>query len=1053
MKTENIQPSGRGPISWMAGNSVAANLLMAVLLIGGLMVGLQIKQEIFPEFEIDVVTVSVAYPGASPEEVENGIILAIEEAVQDLEGVDEITSTASEGVGTVTIEALEGSDITRLWQEAKSEVDRIDTFPDEAKEPQVAIAARHRDVLELALYGNTDEYTLQEAAERVRDELLLDPGITQVALEGVKDFEIQVEIPQSILRRYGLTLQDVAGTVARSSVELGGGNLKTSGGDILVRVKDRRDYAREYARLPVLTMGNGSQLLLEDIATVREGLDDVDIWASYNGQNAVMIEIYRVGDQTPIQVSDAAKRVIERLNQTLPAGLTLTIVRDRSDIFFERAELLLRNAFIGLILVFCLLAVFLEPRLAFWVSLGIPISFLGSFLLLSTTSFSINIITMFAFIVTLGIVVDDAVVVGENIYHYRRRGLTFLEGAVRGTREVALPVVFSVLTNMIAFLPLFFVPGIMGKVFKFIPLVVIAVFAISLVESLFVLPAHLGHQKNKKSFWPLSTLERWQQRFSRSFERFVRIRYGAFLRWVLQQRYIVLAFGIALLMATIGYVSSGRMGMVLFPKVESDYAFCEAYLPYGSSRSRLEVVEDLLVQAAEEVVLENGEDQLAKGIFSQAEENRVEARIFLTEPGVRPIGTARLTALWRERVGTVSGLESISYLSDRGGPGSGKALTVRLSHRDKDILDLAGEELAARLDEFPIVSDIDDGSAKGKRQYDIQLRPAGERMGLTSQEVAMQVRHAFQGMEAVQQQRGRNEVTVRVRLPENERITEETLEDMVLQAPQGEILLRDAVDIIPGRAYTSIGRTNGRRVISVTADVRPQSKTEIIQKTLREDIIPDLVSRHPGLSFSFEGKQAEIKDSVNALITGLGLALMGIYALLAIPFKSYVQPLIIMFCIPFGMIGAVWGHVLMGYSLSLMSLFGVVALCGVVVNDSLVFIDFANRKCRAGVNPLDAIQRSGIQRFRPIMLTTLTTFGGLTPMILETSRQARFLIPMALSLGFGILFATFITLVMVPCLFMALEDVRNLFGLPTHADTASTVSNLAEHKASPAETR
>jgi len=447
------------------------------------------------------------------------------------------------------------------------------------------------------------------------------------------------------------------------------------------------------------------------------------------------------------------------------------------------------------------------------------------------------------------------------------------------------------------------------------------------------------------------------------------LRYGVFLSWVLDQRYAVVALSIAMLITTAGFVTSGRMGMVMFPKVESDYAYCKAVLPYGSPNLRLEIVEKRLIDAAEAVARENGGKTLSKGVFSEVNENTIKIKFFLTDADKRPISTTRVTALWRDYVGSIPGLESISFESDRGGPGSGKTLTVRLSHRDKNELDKAGEELAAKLAEFPIVHDIDDGSAKGKRQYDLRLRPTGERMGLTSQEVANQVRYAFQGIKAVQQQRGRNEVTVRVRLPKGERVAEATLEDLVLQSPEGEVLLRDAVDMIPGRAYTSIGRTNSRRVISVTGNVRPPSQSENVLKTVKTDILPDLVSRHPGLSYSFEGHQAEIRDSLTSLFMGLGLALISIYALLAIPFKSYVQPLIIMFCIPFGIIGAVIGHILMGYSLSIMSLFGIVALSGVVVNDSLVYIDFANRRCREGAKPVDAILDAGIQRFRPILVT------------------------------------------------------------------------------------
>jgi len=1027
MQESHRQNLKHGPIAWMAGNSVVANLLMFVFLVGGLIAGFRVKQEIFPDFTIDTVTITVAYPGASPEEVEDGIVLAVEEAIQDLEGVDEISSTAAEGSSSISVDIIEGADVTRLWQEIKSEVDRIDTFPDEAEDPQVTIAEHKRGVLTLALSGDVDDLTLRSTADQVRDALLENAHINQVDLTGVKDYEIRVEIPQATLRRYGITLGDVADTIANASVELGGGSLKTAGGDILVRVKDQREYARQYAQLPVLTDTDGSQVLLGEVATVREAFEESHTWARFDGEPAVMIEVYRVGDQTPTEVAEAGKRNLAELNRSLPKGLRLTLLDDRSEIFTQRAELLTKNALQGLALVFVFLALFLETRLAFWVSLGIPISFMGSFIFLSGTYFSINMISMFAFIVTLGIVVDDAVVVGENIYHWRRKGLSPLDASVAGAREVALPVVFSVLTNLVTFMPLMFVPGFMGKIFKVIPLVVIAVFGVSLIESLFILPAHLGHRKRSAPMWPLNYLERWQAGFSEAFERFVRHRYGDLLEFMVRQRYSVMAFGIFLILALGGYVASGRMGLEMFPANESDYAYASATLPYGSAKARLEKVERHLVESARAVVADNGGTELAKGVLSDVSGNTIAVRVFLTAADRRPLSTSKVVEKWRQAAGDIAGLESIRFESNMGGPGSGKNLTVMLSHPDTGTLEAAGEDLAAMLADFPIVHDIDDGSEQGKRQFDINLRPLGERMGLTSQSVAEQVRYAFQGAEAMKLQRGKNEVSVRVSLPENERVVEATLENLVLQAPEGEIYLRDAVTMTAGRAYTSIERTNGSRDISVTANVTPPSKAENIMGELRSTLLPDLMKRYPGLSYSFEGHQADMRESIGALITGSLLALFCVYALLAIPFKSYAQPLIIMMSIPFGIIGAIFGHLLMGYALSLNSLFGVVALSGVVVNDSLVLIDLANRNRQVGMPVHDAVVSAGIQRFRPILLTTVTTFGGLMPMITETSFQARMMIPMAISLGFGVVFATVITLVLVPSLYLIVEDVARLF--------------------------
>ena len=1027
--SRNSESVSQGPLAWMAGNSVAANLIMLLFLVGGLITALNIKQEVFPEFSRDIVSVLVPYPGASPEEVEQGIVLAVEEAVQGLEGVKEVRSTASEGRALIQVEAIEGQNMSRLWQDVESEVSRITTFPDEAEEPEITISAHKRGVMTLALYGAQDELVLREAAEIVRDELLQNPGITQVELDGVRDFEVHIEISRETLRRFGLTLEDVARTVSLASVDLGAGSVKTRAGDILLRMQDRRSSADEYSSIPVLTRESGAQVLLADIAEVTLGFADAESWATVNGLPAVMIEVYRIGDQTPGSVSKAAGSIIEELNASLPGNLQATVLRDRSDIFQQRADLLLTNAFLGLGLVFFLLALFLEARLAFWVSLGIPISFLGSFLFLSGTNFSVNMITMFAFIVTLGIVVDDAIVVGENVYHHRRQGRGPLQASILGVREVAMPVVFSVLTNMVAFLPMFFIPGVMGKIFKFIPVVVICVFAVSLIESLFVLPSHLAHIGGKHMGGPLRFLSQAQSRFSAWIELLIAHRFGPFLSFALNQRYLVLALGVAILVATVGYIQSGRMGIVLFPTVESDYAYAQATLPSGAAREELQRVEKRLTRAAQSVVREHGDERLAKSILTVVNENTVEARIYLSNPEIRPIGTSQVTRYWREQTGEIVGLESMQFEADRGGPGSGKALTVRLSHRDRNLLEQAGKDLAARLEEFSGVSDIDDGSPSGKQQLDIRLSDLGRRMELSSREVGNQVRHAFYGAEALRQQEGRNEVTVRVWLPQEERSSLATLEKLLLRAGDTEVPLMNAVQVQEGQSYTSINRTNGRRTVEVTANVQPRSRVEQLSTELRASALPELQTLYPGLSFSFEGRQADLRESVGSLIQGLLLALLALYGLLAVPFRSYVQPMIIMACIPFGLVGAVLGHLLMGYSLSLMSLFGIVALSGVVINDSLVLIHFANRSRRQGMSVLEAITMAGRQRFRPILLTTLTTFGGLSPMILETSRQARFLIPMAISLGFGLLFATMIILVLVPCLYLVLEDAAQACGL------------------------
>jgi multidrug efflux pump subunit AcrB len=1019
-------PQRKGPIAWMAGHSVTANLVMFVLLVGGLFLGFRIKKEIFPYFELDRVQITVPYPGASPQEVERSIILAIEEAVQGLEGVNEVRSSAREGAGTVTVEMIEGENLQRLAQDIQGEVDRITSFPEEAEEPQVVIVSRKRYVVSLALYGDQSEGILREYAEYLRDRLLQDPDITQVELTGVRNYEISVEIPQNTLRTYNLTLEEVAQRIGRTSVELPGGAVKTPGGDVLVRVKERKDYGHEFGKIPIITANDGTQVLLEDIADIKDGFEETDNAATYNGKPTVMIEVYRVGDQTPVSVSNAVKRVVAEVNQELPPALAVVLRNDRSEIYRQRMRLLIKNGFMGLGLVFVLLALFLETRLAFWVALGIPISFLGSLLLLPTMDVSINMVSMFAFIVTLGIVVDDAIVVGENVYHHYQRGVPWLEAAVSGTREIAMPVTFSVLTNMVAFLPMFFVPGILGKVFKQIPVVVISVFAISLIECFFILPAHVGHQKPpEKGFFTWIYVR--QQRFSNAFIRLVVHRYGPLLELALRWRYVTVSLGIAILLITVGYMKSGRLGFELFPKIESDYAMVTATLPFGTAFEKTEKVQQILVRAAQEVVAENGGKTLMEGIFANINNNKAVVRIYLTPPDKRPMSTAQITERWRERVGVIPGLESILFESDAGGPGRGAAITVELSHKNIDLLEKAASEVAEALGFYPNVTDINDGFAPGKQQVDFQIKPEARSLGLRSKEVARQIRHAYYGAEALRQQRGRNEIKVMVRLPKNERVSEYNLEEMILRTATGsEIPLRYAVTINRGRAYTDINRRDGRRIVSVEADVRPRSKAGQVLASLKSETLPALQKKYSGLTFSFEGRQADRRESMQSLMRGLLAALLVIFAMLAVPLNSYIQPVIIMSAIPFGIVGAVIGHLIMGYSLSVLSMFGVVALCGVVVNDSLVLIDFANRKERTGMNRRNAVHQAGIQRFRPIILTTLTTFGGLSPMIFETSRQARFLIPMALSLGYGILFATVITLILVPSFYLIVGDIQQL---------------------------
>ncbi len=1026
----------KGPIAWMAKNHVIANLLMLMLLIGGIISTLTIKQEVFPDFDLDMINVSVAYPGSSPEEIEEGIIQVVEENIRSITGIKKITSTAVEGRGSVEIELDVSADAQQTYQDVLQEIDRITTFPEDSETPQVSLAVRKRRVLDIALYGNMPEYVLREQAELIREQMLQKKDITQVELSGIRDYEIHISIPRAVLQQYNLTLGEVAAKIKRMATDRPGGSLKTESGEILLRMKEKRNFADDFAELPIITTKDGSVLTLGDLATVEDTFEDSDVVATYNGQLAVMIDVYRVGKQTPLQISSDARSVIKQLRNTLPEGLNLAIRRDLSEIYRQRLHLLLRNGAIGITLVLLVLGIFLEGRLAFWIMMGIPISFLGGLAILPYTGASINMISMFAFLIALGIVVDDAIVVGENVYSYIQKGNKFLDSAILGTKEVAIPVIYSVLTNIVAFLPLMFLPGFIGKIWKVIPVVVGLVFAISLLECLFILPAHLARGKKERTNIFTKKYHILQQKFSHWFSKKVRDIYGPTLNFLLKNRYIVVAVGVAILIILVGYVKSNRIGIVPMMSVDSDYAKVTIALPYGSPIEKTLKIQKKLIETAREVADENGGDRLLVGIYAVTGRNfrgssgghNSEIRAYLTDADTRPISTVEFTEKWKQKTGTIEEIDVILFESNAGGPGSGASLSIQLEHSNKEELEAASIELANVLENYPNVSDIDDGITTGKVQFDFKMRLEGLALGLTSADVATQVRNAFYGSEAIKQQRGRNEITVRVKLPEEERITENDIYKFQVKTPASTFVpIEDVATIIYGRADSKITHTDGKRTAVVSANVTPTSKSEFILADVIKNTIPKLQEKYPGLSYGFTGRQADLREGMSALINGFIIAMLVIYLLLAIPFKNYAQPLIVMVSIPFGIAGAVIAHIIMGYPLSLMSFMGIVALSGVVVNDSLVLIDFTNTRHRKeGQNHHDAVHDAGIMRFRPILLTTLTTFFGLSPMIFETSRQARFMVPMAISLGFGIVFATLVTLVLVPCLYLIVEDLTKL---------------------------
>jgi multidrug efflux pump subunit AcrB len=1028
-----------GAIAWMAKHSVAANLAMIFCLIGGFLALGQMRQEVFPEFEVDVVNVSVTYPGASPEEIESGILLVIEDVVGQLDGVDDVSSTAKEGVGTVSVYGSFDIDSQRLAQDVQKGVDRISTFPKDADKPQISIINKQQTVVSVVIFGQAKDRVLHELAEQFRDRLLQDPDISHVELAGVKPLEISIEVPQENLRRYGLSLGDIAEKLTNANVDLPAGSIKTNSSEILIRTKERRDFGHQYSQLPVITTGDGSILPLGDIAKITDGYDQSDYYATYNGKPAVLIDIASNQAQTPLHISSLVNDYVSRFASELPEGVAVEVRRDASTEYGQRIGLLVSNSILGLILVFMLLSLFLELRLAFWVMMGIPISFLGSFLILQGLGVSLNMISLFAFIIVLGIVVDDAIVVGENIYRYRQQGFSPMQAAIEGAKEIALPVTYSILTNIATFVPLLFIPGFIGKIFVVIPVVVITVFMVSLLESLFILPNHLAQIDLEPKQGLLGLIHLCQQRFSQAFTSWVRCSYSPFLTLILRYRYLTTVIALCMLIATLSYAVSGRMGMTLFPKTEADFAQVSVTMPFGTPMAQTEIVVRKLVEAAQRAAAKIPEgDKLLSGLFAElgTDHNRAMGshlaliRAYLAPPELRNkiLGTDGFVNLWREETDAIPGLESILFESDAGGPGSDTAITVELNHRDIKVLQIAGEELAAALAAYPMVHDVNDGFSSGKEQLDLKVLPEGKSLGFTAQTIARQIRDAYYGAEVIRQQRGRNELKVMVRLPKDERMTEQNLDNLILWTPSGrEVPLDDVVEIQRGRAYTEINRRNGRRIIQVKADVSPKSKAGEIINDLVVTELPRLQMKYPGLRYSFEGSQADMRESLSSLKMGFVFAVLVVYALLALPFHSYLLPLVVIFSIPFGVIGAIFGHLMMGFDLSILSTLGIVALSGIAVNDALVLIEYATQlRLNQACSALKAIKKACLQRFRPVILTTVTTFCGLMPMIFESSRQARMLVPMAISIGFGILFATLITLLLIPALYLIVEDVKNL---------------------------
>lgn len=1028
-------------ISWFARNSVAANLLMVSIMLGGVLALRDgVRLEIFPPFDPNTVNVSVPLRGATPEDVELGIAVRIEEAVQDLEGIDKITSQSVEGSTRVQIEIDADYDPRQLLDDIKSRVDAINTFPADTEKPVISLVTRRFGVISVVIAGDYSEDEIRIYAEQVRNDLLRIDGITQADLDSVRKYEIAIEASSDRLREFEVTLADLAQAIRGSSVDISAGNVRTKGGDVLIRSKGQAYRRADFESIVVKTNADGSIVRVSDIARVLDGFEEESLRTRFNGDYAAFVSVSRVGNQNAIEISDKVKEYIASKQDGLPVGMVLDYWDDDSQRLKDRLGIMTSSAVQGSVLVILLLSLFLRPAIALWVFLGIPISFLGAFIMMYAFDISLNLMSAFGFIIVLGIVVDDAIVTGENVYSHMRGGDSGLSAAIHGTKEVAIPVTFGILTTVAAFMPLSFIEGRMGQIFAPIPAVVIPVLVFSLIESKLILPAHLKHIQLHEHDSEGSGFQAWQSRFADRFEQLVLKYYQPVLKFALRNRYSTVAVFTGVLIVMIALIMSGWTRFVAFQAIEGETVTANLTMPVGTpfevtNRHAEKMVDAVRTLQEKYVDPETGESLIINILSSTGSAGRsngshlarIQVETMPRQDRTIEFSVTELTNEWRRLAGPLPGAESVSFRASFFRPGD--PIDVQFSGTSLETLNLVGEELKTHLAGYPGVFEIADSLSDGKEELQIELSPQGHLIGLTRSDIVNQVGQAFKGLQAQRIQRGRDDVRVLVRFPIGERSTITALNEMLITAPNGRLIpLANVATITPGRGPSQIRRIDGYRVLNVTADVdKGNTNMTVLQADLR-DSIDSILVKYPSISYTMEGEQRRQAETFGSLQLGAIIVLFVIYCLLALPLKSYIQPLLVMSIIPFGIIGAVIGHWLMGQTLTILSLLGLMALTGVVINDSLVLVDFINQCHRSGGEKLrSAVERAGVARFRPVMLTSLTTFFGLLPLLMDRSSTAQFLVPMAISLGFGILFATLITLILVPTNIIIADDIARFF--------------------------
>lgn len=1028
-----------------ARNTVFANIVLVMIFVAGWFATQFMIRETFPEFSLDMVIVSVPYPGADPEEVEEGISRKIEEAIEGVEGIKLYTTESRENQDSANIEVKENYAVNEVLDDVRTKINAISTFPVDAEKPVIYELTLKDPVIMLYLSGDMSERRLKEWSEQLKDEIQQLPPVSQVGIFGTREYEIGIEVSEQRLREYGLSFDQVTDAVRRSNLNLAGGTIRTKGEEIRIRTMGRKYSGPELSSIVVLATPKGDVITLDRVAQIVDGFSEDPIDATINGDPSVMLIVYKTKEEDSLAISKAVQKFVDAKNDILPAGANLKVLYDNTNMLRDRINLLLKNGIIGLSIVFALLWMFLNLRLSFWGGMGIPISIAGALAIVWALGGTINMISLFGFIMVLGVIVDDAIVVGEAIYVHRKSGKPPLQAAVDGVCEVGMPVVAAVVTTIVAFIPLAYVGGIMGKFISILPVVVISCLAVSLVECLILLPAHLSHLPDLNA--EEQNMSKLQRRIdvvhritSRGLEWFVKNMYYPFLRHALNWRYVSLCTAIAVLMITVGLVRGGIIKFQVFPSIDGFIMTSQVEFPAGTppavTRSALDQVEGALLRLAEKSQTKSGEPlledrlTLVGGTLSDIpsygpQYGAVQAILLPSER--RGIHVDDLMVAWEKEVGRISGVKSLTFEGLSAGP-PGAPIEVWLQGNDMDHILAAADDLMARLSKFEGVYQIRSDFSPGKNEMRLTLKPEARALGLTVNDLARQVYAGYYGDEAVRLQRGRDDIRVKVRYTADERSRMSDLERVRIRTPEGhEVPLFSVAEVSLSPGFSTITRTDGLRRVTVSADVDTnKANANEIFAALIKNFFPALKDNYPDVHVALQGEQKKMRESFSSLYVGFPLAVLGIFIIVATMFRSYAQPFVILFTIPFGIIGSIWGHLLLGYDLSIMSIFGMVALTGVVVNDAIVLIERINENFAEGLPFFEAIRTGGVRRFRAIFLTSLSTVGGLAPMIMETNMQAKFLIPMALSLASGVAFATVLTLVLIPSLLVILNDFRRL---------------------------